>query len=364
MEGSDGKGNRGGSTRLVITPAGVIPEDHVHQVRPGDTVEGVEGGGYRVGRSESKSDSPTHKGQEVMTSKRVLTPGGYKPADKVHHVSPDHLVHMQGEVAQIHHEAGGLVRAVGAIPPRSSGRPLLPDNVSILRPDERSSAGEAIAREAKAKIKGFAAVNGWISYTGWQNNSGQPISKLSTQWKVPPEPKNRGAQTVFLFNGIQNSTMIYQPVLQWGPSAAGGGQKWSIASWYADGQEGHSFYSTLADVAVGDVLTGVMTLTGHDGNLMDYSSEFVGLAKTLLRIRKVEELTWANETLEAYNIGSRDDFPNTSHTDMKAIALKTGTAVPKLVWDPKSDHPESGSHVDVENGSATDGDVRIWYVKA
>ena len=113
------------------------------------------------------------------------------------------------------------------------------------------------------------------------------------------------ADRVSLSMGIQNSTMIYQPVLQWGPSAAGGGQKWSVASWYADGQDGHSFYSTLVDVAVGQDLTGVMTLTASAGKLMDYSSEFVGLANTLLKISKVEELTWANETLEAYVADTR-----------------------------------------------------------
>ena len=45
-------------------------------------------------------------------------------------------------------------------------------------------------------------------------------------------------RTIFLFNGIQNSTSIYQPVLQWGPSAAGGGNFWTVASWYVDGAGG------------------------------------------------------------------------------------------------------------------------------
>jgi hypothetical protein len=362
MEGSGGKGKGGGSTRSVITPAGVIPEDQVHRVQPGETVERIAGGGYCIAAAKSESDSSANRGQEVMAIQRVLTPGGYKPAEKVHHVSSDQMVHMQGNIAQIHHQVRGVVRSVGLIAPRTGARPLLPDNVSLRTPEERALAADMKADVAKAPA--FTEVNGWVSYTGWQNSSGQAISKLSTQWKVPPEPANRGAQTVFLFNGIQNATMIYQPVLQWGPSAAGGGQKWSVASWYADGQDGHSFYSTLVDVAVGTVITGVMTLTKRDGKLMDYSSEFTGLPKTLLKISKVEELTWANETLEAYGITSREDFPNTSYTDMKAIVLQTGSAAPGLAWDPQSAYPGSGSHVQVENGSATDGDVRIWYVKA
>ena len=61
-----------------------------------------------------------------MANQRVLTPGGHKPAERVHHVSPDHLVHMQGDIAQIHHRTGGLVRTIGAIAPRSNARLLLP----------------------------------------------------------------------------------------------------------------------------------------------------------------------------------------------------------------------------------------------
>ena len=67
------------------------------------------------------------------------------------------------------------------------------------------------------------------------------MSRLTTEWTVPPAPATQNGQTIFLFPGIQNSTMIYQPVLQWGPSAAGGGNYWAVASWYVDGQGGHSF---------------------------------------------------------------------------------------------------------------------------
>lgn len=51
-----------------------------------------------------------------------------------------------------------------------------------------------------------------------------------------------------MFSGIQNSTMIYQPVLQWGESAAGGGNYWGVASWYVDGQGGLALHSNLVRV--------------------------------------------------------------------------------------------------------------------
>jgi hypothetical protein len=60
------------------------------------------------------------------------------------------------------------------------------------------------------------------------NRTGHPVTRFTTTWTVPAAPSTHSDQTVFLFNGIQNSTMIYQPVLQWGPSGAGGGNFWAV----------------------------------------------------------------------------------------------------------------------------------------
>src|SRR2546429_6181885 len=94
--------------------------------------------------------------------------------------------------------------------------------------------------------------------------------------------------------------MIYQPVLQWGPSAAGGGSYWSVASWYVGGQDGVAFHSNLVRVNPGDVLVGVMSQTGQAGSLFSYACDFVDIANTGLSINDVQELTWNIETLEAY----------------------------------------------------------------
>ena len=101
----------------------------------------------------------------------------------------------------------------------------------------------------------WAFGTGWITYASWSNSTGTPVSSFSTQWYVPPAPIAEDGQIIFLFNGIQNSTMIYQPVLQWGVSAAGGGNYWAVASWYADGQGGPAFHSDLVRVNPGDLLT-------------------------------------------------------------------------------------------------------------
>jgi hypothetical protein len=50
-------------------------------------------------------------------------------------------------------------------------------------------------------------------------------------------------------------TMIYQPVLGSGGLQADGRRsdlRWSVATWYATVRIGHSFYTDLIDVSVGD----------------------------------------------------------------------------------------------------------------
>ena len=296
-----------------------------------------------------------------MADPYVLTPGGYKPAGNVHHIPPGHLVKMAGNTAELHHVQTGLVRVLG-ITPEHQGGPLMPTHILAHPPDAPAPAAHPSPALVVGAPAPFPQVDGWVSYAGWSNVTGSPIASFSTAWTVPPEPTNRGSQTIFLFNGIQNATMIYQPVLQWGPSAAGGGQKWSVACWYADSQTGHSFYSSLVDVAAGAHLTGIMAMTGSAGGLFDYSAEFAGIANTHLPISQVQELTWANETLEAYQVQSRNDFPATPNTDFSAIDLRTVQGTPaNFQWDGRSDHPETGSAVAIVDGSTQNGIVRIKY---
>lgn len=202
---------------------------------------------------------------------------------------------------------------------------------------------------------------GWIAYAGWTNSTGTPISRFATTWVVPPEPLTRGAQTIFLFNGIQNSTMIYQPVLQWGPSAAGGGPFWAVASWYADGQTGHSFHSKLVKVNVGDTLVGVMTLSSHTGANFNYNCEFVGIANTGLPIQNVEELTWCNETLEAYDVNLSTDYPDTLKTAMRDIEIKVGSSEATIHWSANNAVTDVGQHTVVVSNASPGGEVDLWY---
>lgn len=85
---------------------------------------------------------------------------------------------------------------------------------------------------------------------------------VSAKWTVPAAPKFNGA-TVFLFPSIEpnnDGKAIVQPVLQWGVSAAGGGNYWTVAGWFVAPNErpGDTWHSSLLYTYAGRVLTGTM----------------------------------------------------------------------------------------------------------
>ncbi len=281
-----------------------------------------------------------------MTEELVLTPGGYRPKSKVHFIEPQHRVKLVGNRHKKVDANGKEVLDLDEFIARPLGLPVMPRHVTRQR----------------GKVAGLGS--GWIVYADWTNATGSPVSMFTTTWTVPPTPASSSGQTIFLFNGIQNSSMIYQPVLQWGPSAAGGGSYWAVASWYADGQNGTSHYSTLVRVNPGDVLVGVMTLTGQAPQGFSYNCEFQGIANTSLAIEDVEELTWCIETLEAYGITRPTDYPATPSTMFRAIELKTGTSPatdPTLKWTPVDSVTDTGQHAVIVSNANPGGEVDLYY---
>src|SRR5262249_24559889 len=157
----------------------------------------------------------------------------------------------------------------------------------------------------------------------WPNNSGSPVTSFSTEWVVPREPATASGQTIFLSNGLQGSSLMLQPVLQWGCSAAGGGDHWAVASWCIGGPGGPALCSALVPVSRGDSLVGTLTLTRSEGELAVYQCGFDGIDETLLDIEQVEELTWCAQVLEAYAMSKCSDYPATARTAMRAISIET-----------------------------------------
>jgi hypothetical protein len=325
----------------VLTPAGPRSRSQVHSVEPGRTVRRTRDGTYVLVAERRKRG-----GEELAGDELVLTPGGLRPRSVVHRIEPETILDgREGRYRQLDRRRKKALAEFGQVPFRPVGRPLMPRNVFF---------------PLAAPVPAFGS--GWITYASWTNGTGTPVSRFATTWVVPPAPSTQSGQTIFLFNGIQNATMIYQPVLQWGPSAAGGGNNWSVASWYADGQSGQSFHSSLVNVNAGDVLVGVMTLTGQSTQGFSYNCEFQGIANTSLTVQNIQELTWCIETLEAYNITKCSDYPNTAKTAMTAIDLRTGNTAPTVVWTVNNTVTDCGQHtLRFDDDSVGHGEVDLWY---
>ena len=298
---------------------------------------------------------PGHPGfVSLKNDDNVLTPGGWRPKSQVHLIEPGHHVSGEGGILKkIHTQSGKVIREFGGIPIKKSKKPNMPENVFV--PDHKKVVSPISAGAVPA-------TNGWVVYAGWTNSSGQAISSFSTRWKVPPVPATSSGQTIFLFNGIQNSGFILQPVLQWGSSFAGGGNYWAIANWYVDGQGGLALHSTLVQVNPGDDLLGVMTLTGKAGTSYSYLSSFAGFATTNLQVNNIEQLTWANETLEVYGVANCSDYPDTNKTAMRAIEIKTeGNTEAIINWQAVNSVTDCGQHCAIVSNASPGGEVDLFY---
>jgi hypothetical protein len=268
-----------------------------------------------------------------MATKMVLTPGGYRSRA---------LVHAVGEKESLR-SVDSLIRKVDL----SSNKIM---NVAMAEFSTMANIAPALG-------------SGWITYAYWNNGTGNTITSFKTTWAVPDDPATREGQTIFLFNGIQNYGQnfgILQPVLQWGASAAGGGPFWSVASWYVT-SGGQAFHTPLIPVLAGEILTGIMTLTGEDNGLFSYTSEFLGIEGTTLPIQNIAELLWCNETLEAYGVNQCSDYPASNMTALTAIEIQTGGVTPALNWTPINNVQDCGQHTIVVSNASPNGEVDIYY---
>ncbi|HZP25038.1 MAG TPA: hypothetical protein VFB04_16455 [Terriglobales bacterium] len=295
-----------------------------------------------------------------MPEQYVITPGGYRPISMVHHVEPGHVLDVSEYQLRKLDLAGKVVAEYGAMPVKAGAGPLMPLNLNAIRPETyevRPSVGGTAA--APARVPGLAS--GWITYAYWNNGTGRPITSFRTVWRVPPFPLTQNGQLIYIFNGIQNASMIYQPVLQWGNNGAFGGNYWGVASWYADGQGGPAFYSAYTPVAVDQILTGIMTETGRSGNNFNYDCVFQGIANSSLPVQNIPELTWCAETLECYNMTTCSDYPAAGRTEMSGIEIVTTGGHPALNWTGVNAHTDCGQHTIVVSNNSPGGEVDLYY---
>ncbi|KAJ6451202.1 hypothetical protein C8R45DRAFT_1042445 [Mycena sanguinolenta] len=263
------------------------------------------------------------------TVETVLTPGGHRAGSKIYEI------------------------------PAGASLAHVDDHVHILAAD-----GTVLNKVQVTPTTVKSAVSpletGWITYASWLNTGTSPISSFTTTWTVPAVPQTNHDQTVFLFNSIEpdSGDAILQPVLQFGPSAAGGGAFWSLATWYLVGDS--TFHTTLVRTSAGATLDGIITLTSSSGSNFNYVSSFTNVAGTSLTVSNAAELVWATETLEAYGLVAKTDYPAGS-TVFSDINLKLASgAVPTVSWSHVNDATD-GLSTTINTSGATNALITITY---
>jgi hypothetical protein len=258
------------------------------------------------------------------TDEMVLTPAGMMPKSNVHFIEPgSELRVVDGHLQKIESASGKMLQDFGAVTTNTGGQIHFGTdaNFDLTRP-----GGGVVPK----------AVNGWAAYTYWSNSAtSNPITSFTTTWTVPAAPSDQGAQTIFLFNGMQDGTTsssyIIQPVLQWGSSAAGGGKYWAITNWYVS--SANAYYGTLEKVSAGTSLTGVMTETGKTGSNYNYTSTFTGYPEAQsITASNVPEAYWAAETLEVYSVTKSTMYPDATSMEFSGIQILQGTTNATIKW--------------------------------
>ncbi|KAF9266533.1 hypothetical protein L218DRAFT_1015021 [Marasmius fiardii PR-910] len=265
----------------------------------------------------------------------VLTPGGLRPKSNVIQIPEGGSINLTATEIHLLDASKNIIhvaqRGDGRIGPFTDGGPEVP------------------------------AQTGWISWTQWHRNA-NPINQFWSSWVVPPNPVTNHGQTIFLFNGLEPDpgNAILQPVLQWGPSSAGGGPFWQIATWYVS--DTIVFFTQLVSVSPGQGLQGILELTAiNGGGTFNYLSGFANIGSAVA-LSNSPELTWAFETLEAYGIVTpATDYP-TGCTQFNGIGLTTTAGVfGNLLWGVVNDGADGLSTSVVVNGANGNGAVNICY---
>ncbi len=262
------------------------------------------------------------------------------------------------------------------------GGPRRRSRMRRVRPGERVRfSGDADSRLPSLRLRrrdapGPPDLANWITYAGWLNTTGNPVSQFVTTWTVPPVPDDQSSQLLYLFNGMQTADgqIIVQPVLQWGDHGPDNdgvnrtGPFWTAASWLVGGPDGSASHSHHVPVNPGDILVGVIVLTNQSPNGFVYSCGFQGLADTQFSTDAMAELVWCVETLEAYELQGNQNPPydlnNASEYPAGSviftdITITTNAPGPSGQWSKHDLVSQYGENISISTNSTSDGQIVV-----
>lgn len=171
------------------------------------------------------------------------------------------------------------------------------------------------------------SVTGWIlsAENDYNPNFGHHWRSVSAQWSVPNVPENGysttpNLQAWYTFPGITNSHGILQPVL--GYVYAGGPWHWRIGAWFCG--ENNCPLPSLADVSVGDVISGSITASNCSSGSCDFTVTVTDVTTSVSRsntFRTTDDaLGLAGGALEGWSMNNCGDYPQSqvAYTNLSA----------------------------------------------
>ena len=228
---------------------------------------------------------------------------------------------------------------------------------------EVESEGQSWPLQGAGRIDSPDYYSGWVEWGGYLVHDN--ITEMTASWVVPPPPPHYNIlTTVFLFAGLEEkghgmgSTDIIQPVLQYGHSGCGGGDHWSVASFYVPGIIAHC--GKVLRVKQGDTVFANMSYN-HGDDTWTVTSVVRGVSgvvqESVLRVKVAHAYHWASLTLEGIRVYHCTAYPGGNSTLFTNATMKVLGSSVTPHWKSAVDYHDCGQTVEIEE----EGNVRLFY---
>eukprot|EP01117_Protostelium_nocturnum_P006400 TRINITY_DN230_c0_g1_i1.p1 TRINITY_DN230_c0_g1~~TRINITY_DN230_c0_g1_i1.p1 ORF type:complete len:625 (-),score=105.52 TRINITY_DN230_c0_g1_i1:38-1720(-) len=174
--------------------------------------------------------------------------------------------------------------------------------------------------------------NGWIASV-WASSTNQ-WTYVSASWTVPPAPAKYTGQTIFFFPGTEDDggKAILQPVLQYGVSGGGGGEYWSVGSWYVD-TTANNYVSPLHKVNPGDKILGTISFNqvNKEWTVTCYVNS---VSVATISVFNIAPQNHAMMAMEVYAVESCNKYPANNLLQFQDIKMKSNFVDSSPSWSP------------------------------
>lgn len=225
----------------------------------------------------------------VASGDLVATPNGWYHRSCVHEIPNGAHVDINGE---IHRKDGKTYQLSSCTQP---GRVIVANQNRTVAP----------------------TINGWLEWADFQ--PGYNLGEINASWHVPAAPAGSycvvfcsSYQTFYTFPGLQSSSYIVQPVLQYGYNGDYGGEYWTLASWHCNsGSDCH--HSTPISASPGDSIVGSVHASGCANGICAWTISTIDVTKGTRTDYTIDDTQSYGDAvggaMEVYNLSSCDQFP-------------------------------------------------------